>query len=126
MHLRDGLQTRVSVRQRYDHLVDSGAIERDPAQERIADRLDRLLTGPVLQYLGRTSYSLYLVHTPIGMPICYFGRRVFGSSPVGGVITFLVAMAVVLVVTHLMFVLVEKPSVRWSQRLKTTVDRTNG
>jgi peptidoglycan/LPS O-acetylase OafA/YrhL len=84
----------------------------------VAGRLDRLLHGPVLQYLGRTSYSLYLVHCPVGVPICYFGRRVFGSSPAGGVITFLVALAAVLVATHLMYRLVEQPSVRWSQRLK--------
>ncbi len=58
MHLRDGLQTRVSVRQRYDHLVDSGAIERDPAQERIADRLDRLIDEISAKRLARKSSAL--------------------------------------------------------------------
>ena len=43
MHLRDGLQTHATVRQRYDHLVANGALQRDGAQERIADRLDRLI-----------------------------------------------------------------------------------
>ena len=28
MHLRDGLQTRVTVVQRYDHLVERGEIDR--------------------------------------------------------------------------------------------------
>lgn len=46
MHLRDGIQTHATVRQRYDHLVQSGAIERDPAQERIVAALDRL-TGEI-------------------------------------------------------------------------------
>ena len=27
MHLRDGLQTHSTVRQRYDHLVETGAID---------------------------------------------------------------------------------------------------
>ena len=58
MHLRDGLQTRVSVRQRYEHLVDSGAIERDPAQERIADRLDRLIDEISAKRLARKSSAL--------------------------------------------------------------------
>jgi cell division protein ZapE len=43
MHLRDGLQTRVTVTQRYDHLVARGEVTRDPAQERLARALDRLI-----------------------------------------------------------------------------------
>ncbi|TIR79330.1 MAG: cell division protein ZapE, partial [Mesorhizobium sp.] len=42
MHLRDGLQTHATVRQRYDHLVETGVVERDPAQERVVAALDRL------------------------------------------------------------------------------------
>ena len=46
MHLRDGLQTRVTVAQRYEHLVERGEVTRDPAQvdagagARPADRRD--------------------------------------------------------------------------------------
>ena len=58
MHLRDGLQTRASVRQRYDHLVETGAVERDPAQERIADRLDRLIDEIAAKRLARKSSAL--------------------------------------------------------------------
>lgn len=43
MSLRDGLQTRVTVLQRYDNLVRKGEIVRDPAQERLARALDRLI-----------------------------------------------------------------------------------
>ncbi len=58
MHLRDGLQTRASVRQRYDHLVGAGAIARDAAQERIADRLDRLTDEIAAKRLARKSSAL--------------------------------------------------------------------
>ncbi len=58
MHLRDGLQTRASVRQRYDHLVGAGAIARDAAQERIADRLDRLIDEIAAKRLARKSSAL--------------------------------------------------------------------
>ncbi|WP_315926267.1 cell division protein ZapE [Mesorhizobium sp. SP-1A] len=58
MHLRDGLQTRVSVRQRYDHLVETGAISRDPAQEAIAGRLDRLIDEISARRLARKSSAL--------------------------------------------------------------------
>ncbi|MER8431838.1 cell division protein ZapE [Mesorhizobium caraganae] len=58
MHLRDGLQTHATVRQRYDHLVDTGAIERDPAQERIAAALDRLTDEISVKRLAQKSSAL--------------------------------------------------------------------
>ncbi|MBZ9675330.1 cell division protein ZapE [Mesorhizobium sp. ES1-1] len=58
MHLRDGLQTHATVRQRYDHLVATGAIERDPAQERIAAALDRLTSEISAKRLAHKSSAL--------------------------------------------------------------------
>ncbi|WP_322417087.1 cell division protein ZapE [Mesorhizobium huakuii] len=58
MHLRDGLQTHATVRQRYDHLVDTGAIERDPAQERVAAALDRLTSEISAKRLAHKSSAL--------------------------------------------------------------------
>ncbi|MER9743346.1 cell division protein ZapE [Mesorhizobium sp. M0187] len=58
MHLRDGLQTHATVRQRYDHLVATGAIERDPAQERIAAALDRLTGEISVKRLAHKSSAL--------------------------------------------------------------------
>ncbi|TRC96378.1 AFG1 family ATPase [Mesorhizobium sp. WSM4303] len=58
MHLRDGLQTHATVRQRYDHLVDTGAIGRDPAQERIAAALDRLTDEISVKRLAQKSSAL--------------------------------------------------------------------
>ncbi|WP_027169150.1 cell division protein ZapE [Mesorhizobium sp. WSM3224] len=58
MHLRDGLQTHATVRQRYDHLVQSGAVERDPAQERIVTALDRLTDEISAKRLAQKSSAL--------------------------------------------------------------------
>jgi cell division protein ZapE len=58
MHLRDGLQTHATVRQRYDHLVQSGAVERDPAQERIVAALDRLIDDISAKRLAHKSSAL--------------------------------------------------------------------
>ncbi|MER8516681.1 cell division protein ZapE [Mesorhizobium sp. M1060] len=58
MHLRDGLQTHATVRQRYDHLVATGAIERDPAQECIAAALDRLTDEISVKRLAHKSSAL--------------------------------------------------------------------
>ncbi|AZO20955.1 cell division protein ZapE [Mesorhizobium sp. M1E.F.Ca.ET.045.02.1.1] len=58
MHLRDGLQTHVTVKQRYDHLVETGTTERDPAQERIVAALDRLTDEISAKRLAQKSSSL--------------------------------------------------------------------
>ncbi|RWD66572.1 cell division protein ZapE [Mesorhizobium sp.] len=58
MHLRDGLQTHATVRQRYDHLVQSGAVERDPAQEHIVAALDRLIDEISAKRLAQKSSAL--------------------------------------------------------------------
>ncbi|RWX69035.1 cell division protein ZapE [Mesorhizobium sp. M4B.F.Ca.ET.089.01.1.1] len=58
MHLRDGLQTHATVRQRYDHLVETGAIARDPAQERIVAALDRLTDEISAKRLAQKSSAL--------------------------------------------------------------------
>ncbi|MER8637278.1 cell division protein ZapE [Mesorhizobium sp. M0664] len=58
MHLRDGLQTHATVKQRCDHLVETGAIGRDPAQERIAAALDRLIEEISAKRLAQKSSAL--------------------------------------------------------------------
>jgi len=58
MHLRDGIQAHVTVRQRYDHLVETGEVTRDPAQERVVKALDRLLDALGAKRLARKSSSL--------------------------------------------------------------------
>ncbi|MBZ9770726.1 cell division protein ZapE [Mesorhizobium sp. CA6] len=58
MHLRDGIQTHATVRQRYEHLVQSGAAERDPAQERIVAALDRLIDEISAKRLAHKSSAL--------------------------------------------------------------------
>ncbi|CAM5431785.1 Cell division protein ZapE [Mycolicibacterium aubagnense] len=58
MHVRDGLQTHATVRQRYDHLVETGAVTRDAAQERIVGRLDRLIDEIADKRLAHKSSAL--------------------------------------------------------------------
>lgn len=58
MHLRDGLQTHATVRQRYDHLVGTGALDRDAAQEQVAAALDRLIDDISTKRLAHKSSAL--------------------------------------------------------------------
>src|SRR5919204_5289849 len=74
MHLRDGLQTRVTVAQRYDHMVARGEIGRDPAQERLARALDRLIEALCEKRISAKSSSLGWL----------FAKRRNGQAPVRG------------------------------------------
>jgi cell division protein ZapE len=74
MHLRDGLQTRVTVAQRYDHMVARGKIGRDPAQDRLARALDRLIEDLCEKRISAKSSSLGWL----------FAKRRNGQAPVRG------------------------------------------
>lgn len=58
MTLRDGLQPHPTVKQRYDHLVSTGAVRRDAAQEKIVGALDRLIDDISTKRLASKSSAL--------------------------------------------------------------------
>ena len=75
--------------------------------------------GRVLQYLGRISYSLYLVHMLVGTPLVRFGLRHLPAHGKGfgpAMILIVLALAVSIVAAHIMYFVVERPAVRWSHR----------
>jgi peptidoglycan/LPS O-acetylase OafA/YrhL len=84
-------------------------------------RLDRWLAHGLLQYFGRISYSLYLIHTVVGGPfVNYFRERLFGAAPSlpAAVGLFVTGSVVSIVGAHLLYRFVEKPSVEFAKRLK--------
>lgn len=74
MSLRDGLVTHPSVTQRYSHLVETGVLSRDPAQEAVAKALDRLI-GDI------DERRLALKSSPLGW---LFAKRRKAREPVIG------------------------------------------
>jgi len=58
MKVRDGLSTHLTVAQQYDHLVEKGAIKRDPAQERVVRELDLLVDRIREKRMARKSRAL--------------------------------------------------------------------
>lgn len=70
-----------------------------------------------LIYLGTISYSLYLVHVPIGGKVVNLGTRFAHNVPV---VIMVLGLAVVfsLIAAHLLYYIVERPSQRWSAAIK--------
>lgn len=84
----------------------------------VRGRLATLTLGRALQYLGRISYSLYLVHMLVGTPVVRFGLRHLGKMDFAYAMVLLVlALAISIGAAHLLYVVVERPAVRWSHRL---------
>jgi peptidoglycan/LPS O-acetylase OafA/YrhL len=67
----------------------------------------------VLAFFGAISYSLYLLHVPIGGRVINLASRLPRTMPIelGAVVT---AMAVSLIAAWLLYRLVERPSQKWS------------
>ena len=79
----------------------------------------RVLEWKPLLWLGSVSYSLYLVHVPIGGRVINLGQRFIGG-PLSQALLLSVAIAVSLVATAILYRLVERPAQRWSSRLRYT------
>lgn len=73
-----------------------------------------------LQYLGKISYSLYLIHFPVFHLLTLAGWKWCGNSPTSlqAQVILLSVIPASLIAGHLLYVLVEAPSARWSGRLK--------
>lgn len=85
-----------------------------------ANHLHDWLNFRPLQYFGRISYSLYLVHTIVGVRIVNWMWRLTNHN--ASFLTLLafvaLALAASVVVAHLLWRFVEKPSVELAKRLK--------
>ncbi len=83
-----------------------------------AGKLTTWLGGPVWKYLGKTSYSFYLVHLPVLSIILRAGYKISGENQAAALGWFVAAAIASLGAGHLMWKYVETPSLRLSARLK--------
>ena len=76
--------------------------------------LDRVFTGQGFQYLGKLSYTLYLVHPDVGWKVISFGKIVLHDymSPAIAGFLFMSGILVSLIVAHIFHLSFEKPSLR--------------
>ncbi len=70
-----------------------------------------------LQYLGRISYSLYLIHYPVSCLVAAAGFRLTGYAPLPAALWLALALVMSIAAAQLLYVLVERPSLQLSRRL---------
>jgi peptidoglycan/LPS O-acetylase OafA/YrhL len=83
--------------------------------------LNTWLTGDWIQYLGKISYSLYLLHTIIGSRVINIAYRINPNYSWLTPIWLILAFGLSLIAAHGLYVLVEKPSMRLSKQVKSRV-----
>lgn len=68
-------------------------------------------------FLGKVSYSVYLIHLPIGGRVINLGLRL-GDAIYWKLITLAIAVTLSIFTAYLMYVYIEKPTQKWSQSIK--------
>lgn len=79
--------------------------------------LDSIKNFKWLIFFGNISYSLYLIHIPIGGRVINLGRRLEPTIAMQ-VLIVMVAVVVSVFVAWLFYIFIEKPSHRWSRQIR--------
>jgi peptidoglycan/LPS O-acetylase OafA/YrhL len=85
----------------------------------VSGRLSTVLAGRVAQFLGKISYSLYLLHAVVGWRFIALCKRLIGVqlSPIQATIVGLAGVALSIASAWVMYVTVEAPSLRLAKRV---------
>jgi peptidoglycan/LPS O-acetylase OafA/YrhL len=87
----------------------------------VAGRRQRLyawLAARPFQYLGRISYSLYLVHVPLCLVLLALKVRIAPPSDAVALAFLGAVFAASIAAAHVLYTWVEAPCVEWARRLK--------
>jgi peptidoglycan/LPS O-acetylase OafA/YrhL len=82
--------------------------------------LQTWLSARWVQYLGRISYSFYLVHMPIGVAAIALVMKFSSGSTAMVFVAFASAVVVAILAADLLYRFVESPAIALSKRLKHT------
>jgi len=84
------------------------------------DIMHTTLVNRPIQFLGKISYSLYLIHLPVGWRLITLTKMLGGPvlSPVASSLVFLAAIFVSIVAAWIFFLAVEAPSIRLAKRVE--------
>jgi peptidoglycan/LPS O-acetylase OafA/YrhL len=85
------------------------------------DLLEKVFSGRVFQYLGRISYTLYLVHPDVGWNLISLSRHFLGNTltPAMGGALFILAIIASIICAHFFHLMFERPSLRLCAALKS-------
>src|SRR5690606_26975403 len=71
----------------------------------------------IMDFLGKVSYSLYLIHGLVGGQFLYFTAR-YAHNFWTQTLLLIVALGISIFFSWIFYRVVEEPSIRWSQKIK--------
>jgi len=77
----------------------------------------RITVGRVLTFFGTISYSIYLLHIPVGRTIINQSVH-FQPSEIGRLFVLALAMAATIIASYLAYLFIEKPSMKLAARIR--------
>ena len=81
-------------------------------------KLGLWLNSNILLYFGQISYSLYLIHGDIGSRFLNIMYRFGKQNLLNAYVSMFLAFLITIFVAHIMYILVEKPSINLVKKLK--------
>jgi len=72
----------------------------------------------LMSFMGKISYSVYLLHVPIGGRVLSIGRRFANTSYAFNVIVLILALAITVLSSYIVYIYVERPAKIWSSSLR--------
>lgn len=86
----------------------------------VTNHLHNWLNGAVMQYFGRISYSLYLLHPTIGWSTVSFGKNILGVplSSVSATLLFFAGIGTSIISAHLLNIFIERPAMALARRIR--------
>ncbi|MFV1922936.1 MAG: acyltransferase family protein [Methylotenera sp.] len=81
------------------------------------DKMSDWLTLSWIQFIGLISYSLYLLHNPLTGAISWVVHRLIMPGFIADFFTVLFAIAVSILISWLVFLIIERPSIKWSHMI---------
>jgi peptidoglycan/LPS O-acetylase OafA/YrhL len=84
----------------------------------LKEKMHTWLNWAFLQWLGLVSYSLYLLHNPITGASIRIAKKIFSNGLFADIFSMFIAISACLVAAYISFLIVERPSIKWSHQLK--------
>jgi len=110
----------ISVYQHNIYLICASLVCFSIIISKYSGKMTTWLNWPIIQFYGKISYSLYLVHWPIAeFTIGISKKSSLYETFMGRLISLLLTFALSTLVATVIYHVVEVPAINWSHRFKT-------